>query len=310
MVLSEDFRKFLTGRKNKVCEQGQAVIEYILFLIIIVSVILGILYQFNDTFKKFIHSYFGDYIACLLETGELPSLGGEGGPSQEACNAKFKNFNVSSGRSILDPAANRNAPEISGVSGLGDNNDSSGDDDKKGSENDPPSGSGPSQGQNSSLRPGRFNKSKGPANGDTGRLSDRPVRQKLKLNNSSQANKDSKEKSNEATLGIGVRGGRRIVRRRVMMLDEEYFTEDEKKKKEKTVNKGKQITKGKGSVSNLRKPRFDLKLPEPPKPEVEDKGLKFSFGFFLKFLIIAGIIISIFLFLGGQVLQIKKSWQK
>ncbi len=309
MGLSEDFKKFLTGQKNKVCEQGQAVIEYILFLIIIVSIILGILYQFNDTFKNFLHNYFGNYIACLLETGELPSLGGEGGANQDSCNAKFKNFDISSGRSILDPATNRNAPEISGISGPGgDNNDSSGD--GKGSENDPSSGDGPSQGQNASLRPGRFNKTKGPANGDGGKLSDRPTRQTLKLNNNAQGGDDSKEKSNETTLGVGVRGGRRIVRRRVMMLDEEYFTEDEKKKKEKTVNKGKQITKGKGSVSNLRKPRFDLKLPEPPKPEVEDKGLKFSFGFFLKFLIIAGIVIGIFFFLGGQVLQIKKSWQK
>ena len=308
MGLSEDFKKFLTFRKNRVREQGQAVIEYILFLIIIVSVILGILYQFNDAFKNFVHSYFGDYIACLLETGELPSLGGDGGPSQGVCNAKFKNFSVSSGRSILDPATNRNAPEVSGISGpeSGEGEGSGGED--KGSGGGPSSSQDPSQSK-ASLRPSRFNRSNAPGNGDAIESSDRPKRQRLKFSQSSGEDDSKKEKSGEDTTLMGGRGGRRIVRRRVMMLDEEYFTEDEKKKKKKPAKRSEEIRKDGGRVSNLRKPRFDLELPEPPKP-LPDTKVKFSFGFFLKFLIIAGIVIAIFLFLGGQVLQIKKSWQK
>lgn len=308
MGLSEDFKKFLTGRKNKVREQGQAVIEYILLLIIIVSIILGVLYQFNDAFKNFLQSYFGDYIACLLETGELPSLGGNGGPNQGICNAKFKNFNVSNGRPILDPATNRNAPEISGISGSNSGSENS-EDNKEGAKNSS-SSQNPPLGKSPSLRPRRFNRTNAPTNGDTLLSSDRPKRQRLNFNQSSLEKNSRKENSEKTTLGTGTGRGRRIVRRRVMVLDEEYFTKDEKKKKEKTINAGKTVKNNGESVSNLRKPRFDLELPEPPKPPPETKDFQLSIGFFLKFLIIAGIVIAIFLFLGGQILQIKKSWEK
>ena len=245
MGLSEHLKKLLTFQKTKACEQGQAVIEYILILIMVVSIILGVLYQFNDVFKNFIHSYFGDYIACLLETGELPTLGGDGGPNQGVCNAQFKNFNVSSGRSILDPNTNRNAPEGSGRS--------SGDGNQSGGGGDSSSNQSPSQSKSPSLRSSRFNSSNSPSNGEAGALSDRPARQRLNINQSPDKS-DSKE-AGEASLGTGVRGGRRIIRRRVMRLGEEYFTEDEKKKKEKTNNSQK-VKKGGEAVSHLRKARL------------------------------------------------------
>ena len=90
MDLSEYLKKILICQKNRVREKGQAVIEYLLILILVVSIILGILYQFNDAFKKFINGYFGDYIACLLETGELPSLGGMGAPIRESAMPNLK----------------------------------------------------------------------------------------------------------------------------------------------------------------------------------------------------------------------------
>ena len=63
-------------------------------------------------------------------------------------------------------------------------------------------------------------------------------------------------------------------------------------------------------LAALRKAKFNITPPEPkgPKSTVDIGG--FSFGKILKFLIIAGIIIAIIVFLGGQALQIKKSWQK
>ncbi len=301
MGLSEDLKKILICQKAKACEQGQAVLEYILVLIVVVSIVLGVLYQFNDAFRNFLQSYFGDYLTCLLETGELPALGGEGYPNQGICSAGFKNFNVASGRSIVDPNTNRAAAENSRTSTNDENKNGSG----GGNGGNGGGNQTSSPGKNSSSsRPGRFNKTNASTNAEA-KLSDRPARQRLQMDQNSQGDEDtSKSKSGR------IRSRKRTVHRRVMRLGEEYLTEKEKEKKEKTVGDGKKIIAEGGPVSNLRKARFDLKLPEPPKPTVKDKGFRLSIGFFIKFLVIAGIIIAIFLFLGSQVLQIKKSWQK
>ncbi|NQZ18798.1 MAG: hypothetical protein HRT44_06015 [Bdellovibrionales bacterium] len=108
-------KKIFAGQKARAGEAGQAVVEYILMLVITVSIILGVLYQFNDAFKNYLDNYFGDYIACLLETGELPSLGGDG-PTSAECNANFADFTVASGRPLVD----------GGSSGSGDGNGESG----------------------------------------------------------------------------------------------------------------------------------------------------------------------------------------
>ncbi len=82
-------------RKKLIDESGQAVIEYILVLTVVVSMVLGGLYQLNDAFRVWADSYFGDYLACLLESGELPSLGGAGGSE---CTQLYKEFSLADGR--------------------------------------------------------------------------------------------------------------------------------------------------------------------------------------------------------------------
>jgi hypothetical protein len=62
-------------RKNK--EQGQALIEYLLLLIIVLVLGLGAVYQFNSAFRQFLAGdggLFGPggYLECLVENGLLP----------------------------------------------------------------------------------------------------------------------------------------------------------------------------------------------------------------------------------------------
>ena len=57
-------------------KSGQAVVEYILLILIIVLVSTGLLYQFNRGFRSYVNIFFGEYIKCLIESGELPVLGG------------------------------------------------------------------------------------------------------------------------------------------------------------------------------------------------------------------------------------------
>ena len=53
-------------------ESGQAAVEYILILAIIVIIALSVVWQFSTAFRSYSDKLFDGYIACLLETGELP----------------------------------------------------------------------------------------------------------------------------------------------------------------------------------------------------------------------------------------------
>jgi len=83
---------------------GQAVTEYLLILVVTIAVIFGAVYQFNDAFRVWANNYFGDYLSCLLETGELPALGGTGGQAS-SCNEIFKKFSLADGRPYAGSAA-------------------------------------------------------------------------------------------------------------------------------------------------------------------------------------------------------------
>lgn len=298
MTLSVFFEKTFASQKSRVSQAGQAVVEYILVLVVTVSIIIGILYQFNDAFKGFLDNYFGDYIACLLETGELPSLGGDG-PTQSECNAGFANFSIANGR----PSKGSNGSS----SGRGSGGDSSGSSGK--SADDASDSQSTGQGSRRRSRPSKFTSNHSPSNSEASASSrkGRPARQSVRNN---QAIKDASglgAGSSDASAGGG--RGRRIVRKRIIHLGEEYLTKDAKKKKDKVVSRGKPKKKN-GKSSSLRKATFELELPKPKRKLAEADLDGFSFGFFIKFLLIAAIIIALLLFLGGQALQIKKSWQK
>src|SRR5687768_9585757 len=55
-------------------QRGQAIVEYILVLVVVVALIIGALSQLNEGFRQYTENLFGGYIECLIETGELPTL--------------------------------------------------------------------------------------------------------------------------------------------------------------------------------------------------------------------------------------------
>ena len=295
MGLSEYLRKTFAEQKSRACETGQAVVEYILVLFITVSLILGLMYQFSDAFKQFLDSYFGDYIACLLETGELPSLGGSG-PNQSQCQAPFVNFNLAAGNSIVEPSSGGDGSSDGGSSSSAGSGGSSGS--SSGSSNQP-------------LRSSQVSSSGATGNSDsTGRAgAGRPSRFTQRQSGGAdqqQGGFDSGSSDGEFSTGRG----RRIVRRRRIYLQDDYLTQDAKKKnRNPVIGSAKKDPKSVG-VSSLRQPKFDLEVPKPRAPATDSEFKGFSFATLIKFLLIAGIVIAIVIFLGGQALQIKKSWEK
>ena len=81
-------------------QKGQGTTEYILILVVVVAIALGMIYQFNDAFRNWMDGYFGEYLACLIETGELPAIGGTGG-APGSCEAQFEPFSLAAGRPAL-----------------------------------------------------------------------------------------------------------------------------------------------------------------------------------------------------------------
>lgn len=285
MALSEFLRKTFADQRSKAHIAGQAILEYILVLVVTVSIILGLMYQFSSSFKDFTDLYFGNYIACLLETGELPTLGGETGPNQGTCAPPDFSFSGN-----MDIASDR------GSSGSGDSSSS-----------DSNSGSDSGGGGSGRLRPSRVVRGGGTSNGESSNSGskDRPSKIAKRTDADKGAN-DAAFSDGSSSGGSG--RGRTIRRKKVIFLDGKYVA-DKEKDKSPTLAKAKDDKK-KGGRDSLRNPTFILDVPEAKKVADDDLGSGFNFGTFIKILLIFGIIIAIVIFLGGQAMQIKKSWQK
>lgn len=71
--------KHFQGLNN---QKGQGFTEYVLLMVITVSLVLALATQVYQPFNKWLKSYMGNYVQCLLDAGELPNLSYTG--SQES----------------------------------------------------------------------------------------------------------------------------------------------------------------------------------------------------------------------------------
>ncbi|MFM6929999.1 MAG: hypothetical protein ACKOX6_16125, partial [Bdellovibrio sp.] len=115
------------GLKNN---HGQAVIEYVLLLIISVSLVLMLVYQIFKPMQNFVQGFMGDYMACLLETGELPAFGGTDASATRAadlgCSAKFNNITSNGSGSTGAGSGSGSPPGSSSSKSSGSQDSSSG----------------------------------------------------------------------------------------------------------------------------------------------------------------------------------------
>ena len=270
-------------------ESGQAVIEYVLILTVAVGVILGGLYQLNDAFKQWADSYFGDYLACLLETGEMPALGG--GSQMGECGQLYQDFSLAKGRPLVG----------SGV-GAGGTGAGGGDENQTGEFGSGGSGdSGVYAGGAGSAAVVQTVPS-----ADLGRGSSR-----FRVPRAAGAGSGSEEggeKTNTGTAAITDLGSSqagkaiRIPVREVGSLRGGRRVAEEKEEKEKT--KVASATMAAEQRKGPERIKVDRRIAQNDQSvEIEE----FTFGKFLRYLVIAAIIIAIVLFIGGQALQVSKS---
>jgi hypothetical protein len=262
-------------------DRGQAIVEYVLVLVVAVSIILGGIYQLNSAFKVWANNYFGNYLACLLETGELPSLGGAN-TTGGLCNSQFKPFSLADGRPLKTP-----------LSGDGENPDKGRGGFKGRTPGSRESANGSGYSRVGSFGPSFTGRSSAGA-GSRGRV------HRFDNGSANTGNTDISNYGSFSNNGSGS-GHRQLLETR---LDNRFaFDEVTDEQKRRDVGRHKSLDFGaQGQKTPIR-----LKSSSAKRDAAQVPDSSFTISNFLRFLIIAAIIIALVMFLGGQALNISKS---
>ena len=268
-------------RKSKLADRsGQATMEYILLLVITVSLVLSLTNQFFKPFGKFINNYMGDYISCLLETGEYPSTGTSSTKSE--CDVKFDPASFGNGRpAIAGAGSNPNDPEGR----------------KAGKDRE--SGSAGGQGGYAGSAGSRASNLSGPPPSlPSGDKSGGTKVVEISIGTTEEAG------FNKAGSGrnFDSQGQRRAggVISYSLSSGEQKKVEDEKKAASRVI------------ASDLpgRSPKkLFLKAQIKADAIAEDKSEEWNIGDYFRFLLIAAIIILLIAVIGGQAARLTKSWE-
>lgn len=275
-------------------KKGQAMIEYVLLMIITVSIVLALISQIFKPFGDFIDSYMGSYVGCLLEYGELPTLGSNDpalADEDSECNKKFAPGSLAKGR---PPRGNGNGDD-GGQDGNNANRD------RQGSEGDSGNSSGgggtyagSSSRRGSSLINGRRRGGTGveqSAKASGGKVVEIAVDGNAGGSYFNSNNNSNKINITKKTRAIGLSG----------------LTEEERSrlKKKAGVTAAPMVVTG-GIAPEPKK--MIVKKPIPEMKREEEKPI--TIGGFIRYLFIAALVIALVIFIGGQALQYSKSAEK
>lgn len=268
-------------------DYGQGMVEYLLMIVVSVSLLVGLSTALFKPVREFLNMYMGSYVSCLLETGELPSLGNDDAKTvlqDQGCNAHFQAATLKFGRPPAGSSSSPNSSDSSKSSSSGSSSSSkSSSSDKKNNQ----SSSSPTPNQSRNLLNQKSTALE--SRGSSEKVTDIPVDpgQTSSLYNRQGAwGSQSVGRSAKATA-VGMAG----------------MTEDEKRKQSRRDNANQTVATGEDLGGRTKK--VTIKKPEPKVDEIKDEPM--TFGSFLRLLLIAGIIIAIIVVLGGQALKISKS---
>ncbi len=282
--------------KIHINSKGQAVTEYILVLIVLLFIFL-LLLQFNREFREWGEQSFVAYYRCLLETGEVPNLGGPNEAGVQ-CVGEFQPFAY---RAEWQPVGDGGESGGGGSGGDGSSggSDGSGGSGQTGNENATNESAG------SSRRGGEVSRSAG---GSSGRGADRFGSRMGGLSGTdagasgSDKNKKGIYTGSNETTNFNTRGTERSVTKRGEQIDYGWgmVRKQEDRGEERSVASVKKEETKVQEQKRMKVVRDRIEV----KTEAEDEG--FTIGGFFRILIIAAIIIALGVLIGGQLLQITK----
>lgn len=94
-------------------QKGQALVEYILIVLISLAIVITISFKTIEPFRQWASIYLGSYIECLLDEGQLPTLGS--GEPAGSCDEEFEPYSFDTGRRQI--ASGSTSSRSSGSSG-------------------------------------------------------------------------------------------------------------------------------------------------------------------------------------------------
>lgn len=265
-------------------ESGQGTIEYMLVVVIVLIIALTLLYRFHGGFKKYTEAFFDGYIACLLETGELPGTGSQ-------CQGELQAFDSKNGKMLLKD----NLPEPGKGGGGGG----------KGKNAGKSSGSGKTGAAGGEVVSGGADRSIGNL-GKTGRQAVTPVK-------TGGGGGDGDGKGKEGGDVLNIRSvGRVQDSRRPRSVQMGFTTNgaiEETESPTKPVQKstGKTVESG-GSELRPVKAAENMEARRTQASVQDDR--EFSIGGLIRLVIIVLIIVAMVIFFGGQLLQVLRSRDK
>lgn len=320
---------------KRIAERGQASLEMILLMIIGMIVILGLVYRFNTSFKRYTIEMYGTYYRCLLETGELPGTG-------SVCRDREARYDIANGRALVnDGDTGTGGSGGSGASGgssgsggsggsggsSGSGGSGSGGKGRSGSGNQAGSGAGGSGSGSGSGGGGEASEAVGGSQRNGGRGS---VVSRLKnagRNRSTSVGSTSDLSKEEAEMAANANGENGLIvdatgarhssdslrkgktKMAFTMEGDQYQREETKAVAPISATATKKASDRGGDSLRPRK-AVEKGDRAPAKKRDDDGGGGLEFGKLFRLFLIIGIIIAIVVFLGGQVLQISKSGER
>jgi hypothetical protein len=279
-------------------------VEYILILIVVVGIIGGVVFKMNDAFKVWANNYFGEYLACLLETGELPNTGGSG-DGTGICETSFKPFSITEGKPLIKGGTGGTGKVVPGDDGTG----GSGKGGSKSASDDSGSGGRGSRGaDNDSSANGR-----GGGAGNRSRIGAMGSRRGFNANSTRIRGRGEGDKEENAYTGsteagdygaggAGGRGKRKGSARQ--RLDTRFATDTDK---EEVPKRTAILTSEKKASDSPKKNALKNKEKKLKRDTASDDDSGFSFGDFIRWLIIIALILMLILTLGGQFVQMNNA---
>ncbi len=288
--------------------QGQAVVEYVLLMIVTLSLLLafkGVV----SSMDAFMSDFMGEYIVCLMEYGELPSLGVEEADLKNHTagtgkKCEFRKF--SAGLATNSAGKNGTASTVNGQNGDSSKNsstsasaDKNSKDENSKSTND--SGFKPNSRKSSPYTNGQINRA-----GSSG-VAEAPSNTVTKvIEEDEEAGPKGRRRNNNRTRQAQEVSGQNGYRG----ISGKLAAELEKKSKLYPRRPS-----SKSTVLTEEGYRFVpyKKVFNPPKSNsayIAANEEEFTIGNFMKWLVIAGILIACFILFGGQVLNYTNSSEK
>lgn len=275
-------------------QSGQGVLEYVLILLVTVAIILGGLYQMNTAFKVWAQNYFGSYLSCLLETGELPALGGAFISDAGICNELYEPFSIENGRPLLASSGNKGSSSggSSSSSGGSSNQSETAPSNKLDGNQGQRESTGSSSGSSQTNPSSRFSSSRS----SSGSQRNPPTR---------RGSSDSYTGSTDGSIPMSMLGSGGSGRNRMLSADGSQQYSLAQQQERKPIKGGDTVRKVDEIQERAKRKATPFRAPAAKTDNQEDSGM--TFGSFLRYLVIAAIIIALLLVVGGQLLQISKS---